>query len=264
MLGFQAGWQEGLGSINAYPKLLDLTAANAVKSDGLSLTAAFKEAMGYQVRPTGSGVGVAAAFGADPQANWGPALKRWVQTRFGVATDDGILSVLQEVIPIMASYGRQRALSDPNWKLPATAANFGSVSAQLDQLYMAATGDMGGCGGGGYQQAALPVAGSLAARIGGILGGGAAAGAGMAAGEAMMTGPGSLEGVEVRRGTFQVMGPDGRPRWYRHQGRPILWSGDLAAVRRVERVAKRAARVAGYVTRRRGSGHTHRHTHRRR
>lgn len=51
----------------------------------------------------------------------------------------------------------------------------------------------------------------------------------------------------------QVTGPDGKPYWFGYRGRPVLWSGDLAAARRVDRVAKRVAKDMGYVIRRRSS-----------
>lgn len=41
-----------------------------------------------------------------------------------------------------------------------------------------------------------------------------------------------------------VRGPDDRLYWFGYLGRPVLWSGDLAAARRVHRVARRAGRPA--------------------
>ena len=45
-----------------------------------------------------------------------------------------------------------------------------------------------------------------------------------------------------------VTGPDGRLYWFGYLGKPVLWGGDLSAARRVQRVARRAAR--GTVRRR--------------
>jgi len=45
---------------------------------------------------------------------------------------------------------------------------------------------------------------------------------------------------------FAVEGPNGQLRWFRSAGKPILWSGDLGACKRVNRVAARArARMGG-------------------
>lgn len=41
---------------------------------------------------------------------------------------------------------------------------------------------------------------------------------------------------------MQLNPQTGQPAYWRHVGRPILFSGDLAACRRVERVARRAKR----------------------
>lgn len=44
---------------------------------------------------------------------------------------------------------------------------------------------------------------------------------------------------------FATQDAGGRLKWYRSAGRPILWSGDLAAARRVSKVAARASRGRG-------------------
>jgi hypothetical protein len=51
----------------------------------------------------------------------------------------------------------------------------------------------------------------------------------------------STGAVSVRaRSTLLFMNPvTGNPVWYRNMGRPILWSGDIAARRRVNRIAAR-------------------------
>lgn len=65
--------------------------------------------------------------------------------------------------------------------------------------------------------------------------------------------PGDLFGAASERvrplSKVPVTGPDGRLYWFGYLGRPVLFSGDLAAARRVGRVARRAARFS----RRRGS-----------
>ena len=96
-------------------------------------------------------------------------------------------------------------------------------------------------------------------------GGGAALGAGLGAGAAMLTAPSggggggamilrpgdSVDSLYATRATsaapsfFATQAADGRLRWYRSAGRPILWSGDLAAARRVSKVAARASRGRG-------------------
>jgi hypothetical protein len=47
----------------------------------------------------------------------------------------------------------------------------------------------------------------------------------------------------ARPQTFVVPNPvTGRPTWFKPAGRPILWSGDLTACKRVSRIARRARR----------------------
>lgn len=47
--------------------------------------------------------------------------------------------------------------------------------------------------------------------------------------------------------TFVVPNPvTGRPTWFRPAGRPLIWSADLVAVRRVRKLAARAHRVTGH------------------
>jgi len=52
---------------------------------------------------------------------------------------------------------------------------------------------------------------------------------------------------------FVAVNPvSGRPVWFGPLGMPLLWSGDLRAVRRVRKIAGRAARFSGTRRRRRG------------
>lgn len=80
------------------------------------------------------------------------------------------------------------------------------------------------------------------------------AGAGIGAGlEALFGGNGGCPsspftagGSTMRASTFVVPHPEtGRPTWFRPAGRPILWSSDLSACRRVRKVAGRARRRVG-------------------
>jgi len=96
---------------------------------------------------------------------------------------------------------------------------------------------------------------------GGAVGAGAGALANLAAappmlpaggGGAMILRPGdSVDALYAQRmasaapSFFATQDASGRLKWYRAAGRPILWSGDLAAARRVNRVASRAARRLG-------------------
>jgi len=81
-------------------------------------------------------------------------------------------------------------------------------------------------------RAAAPyVVGAGAGLLGGLLGNGNG-------GELFGT---SAERVRPMR-NVPVKGPDDRLYWFGYLGRPVLWSGDLAAARRVQRVARRAGR----------------------
>ncbi len=55
---------------------------------------------------------------------------------------------------------------------------------------------------------------------------------------------------------FGTISPPGRITFFRSAGRPVLWSGDLAAMKRVKRVARKLPRAArGHHHHRRYSRH---------
>lgn len=103
-----------------------------------------------------------------------------------------------------------------------------------------------GGGGGGFQTAGFPaLAGGLVKQLPGIVGGFL----GGAAIDAALTGGGG--GTPMFRPTmagaraqfFRAQNPaTGQDTWFRPAGRPLLWSGDLTACKRVNKVARRAAR----------------------
>lgn len=100
---------------------------------------------------------------------------------------------------------------------------------------------------GGAEQAAFPFAaagGALLRQLPGVAGG-------LLAGEALeaISGPGggtpmfklTMAGARPQR--FRTVHPTtGQDVWFLPAGRPILWSGDFTACKRVKRVARRAAR----------------------
>ena len=50
----------------------------------------------------------------------------------------------------------------------------------------------------------------------------------------------------ARAKTFLAANPvTGKPTWFKPAGQPILWSGDLSACKRVNKVARRASRSRG-------------------
>jgi len=97
-----------------------------------------------------------------------------------------------------------------------------------------------------FQPASLPgIGGAIARQIPGIIGG-AAAGLGL---EAFVGGNGA--GTPMFRPTmagaraqfFRIPNPaSGQDTWFRPAGKPLLWSGDLTACKRVKKVARKAAR----------------------
>jgi len=101
-------------------------------------------------------------------------------------------------------------------------------------------------GGGGFQQAGFASAlGPLARQLPGIIGGFA----GGAALEGLLDGGGGgtpmfRAGMTGARAQFfRTQNPaTGQDTWFRPAGRPILWSGDLTACKRVNKVARRARR----------------------
>ena len=67
---------------------------------------------------------------------------------------------------------------------------------------------------------------------------------------ASLSSPFAMAAPGLRAQTFVLPNPTtGRPTWFRPAGRPILWSSDLSACGRVNRIAARARRARG---RRRG------------
>lgn len=96
-------------------------------------------------------------------------------------------------------------------------------------------------GGGGFQQAGL--ASSLLRQLPGLAGG-LAAGAGI---DALTAGGGTplfrLTTQGARAQFFRTQNPaTGQDTWFRPAGRPLLWSGDLTACKRVKKIARRASR----------------------
>ena len=108
---------------------------------------------------------------------------------------------------------------------------------------------------------ALP-GGALIAPLLGQLGRGALAGAGIGAGMSLFGGGGeesalaelpfggrifrpTAAGIRARS-LVEVVNPiTGKKSWYRNVGRPILFSGDLRACKRVRKIAGRARRARG-------------------
>jgi hypothetical protein len=98
--------------------------------------------------------------------------------------------------------------------------------------------------------AALQVLKQLLGGTAGAAAGGAAAGAAVE----LFTGGGGMSGALFRQGAttvrparlVMVAHPEtGEPVFFRPAGRPILWSSDLAASRRVARIAARVSRARG-------------------
>ena len=56
----------------------------------------------------------------------------------------------------------------------------------------------------------------------------------------------SCQGASARAQPFVAANPmTGKLTWFKPAGRPILWSGDLSAAKRVRKVAARARRSSG-------------------
>jgi len=99
-----------------------------------------------------------------------------------------------------------------------------------------------------FQTTAFPaigaIGGALARQIPGFLGG-------LAAGEISGAVAGGGPGTPMFRATmagaraqfFRTQNPaTGQDTWFRPAGRPLLWSGDLTACKRVNKIARRAKR----------------------
>jgi len=105
---------------------------------------------------------------------------------------------------------------------------------------------LGGALGGGVQQASLGgIAGGLLRQLPGALGGlavGAGIDAALSSGGAMT--PMFRQGMAGARAQFfRTTNPiSGQDTWFRPAGRPLLWSGDLTACKRVNKIARRAKR----------------------
>lgn len=101
-------------------------------------------------------------------------------------------------------------------------------------------------GGFGFVAPAMGTAGRV---IGGIAAGAAGAGIAdwlMGNGGACPTSPFASGGGAPRAQTFVAANPaTGKATWFKPAGRPLLWSGDLSAARRVRKIAGRARRRVG-------------------
>jgi len=75
----------------------------------------------------------------------------------------------------------------------------------------------------------------------------------LGSGDPMSTGTWTQGGAGYRQlQTLVIPSPDGKLGFWKAAGRPILFAGDLAACKRVNRVASRASRAIGRRSRRGG------------
>lgn len=126
----------------------------------------------------------------------------------------------------------------PTMTFPTTRGTSFAAPSFLPALF--------GGGGGGFQTAGFPAAaGAIARQLPGIVGGflgGAAIDAALTGGNGgtPMFRP-TMAGARAQ--FFRTANPvTGQDTWFRPAGRPLLWSGDLNACKRVNKVARRAAR----------------------
>ena len=155
---------------------------------------------------------------------------------YGSYTSQKIAEAQAKAARTLSGYsnGYSPALYSPEPEV--TAAGIPPAALQAIQRFLSQGGAAAlGAGAGGLAATLLP---SPAPMVGG--------------GGAMILRPGdSVDSLYAQRTAsaapsfFATQDASGRLKWYRSAGRPILWSGDLAAARRVSRVAARASRGRG-------------------
>lgn len=210
---------------------------------------------GSSVPPgTGSGVGAQGTFLDDPLGNTlllATYIMRWIQERKALrqrpaAPASYSFNFGGDSLPYFSSPSYGVGGGDP------FSASLGSglagLGAGIGSIIGALRGPATMPGGMSF----LPTAGTLGS-IGRVLGGlgVGAAGAGIAdwlmGNNGCSSSPfttGNTNGV--RATAFMAAHPvTGKPVWFRPAGRPLLWSGDLSAARRVRRIAGRARRRLG-------------------
>ena len=196
------------------------------------------------------------------------ALNQWASSRFDLASlGQTAVDVLNQALPVVAQYYLNERLIDQQAKLGALQANptEDQIKAWMKQLDAAYVKALQTCGRQPLN--AQPAMAEIPPhdQIGGL--------AGQIAGGAMRGALGALapynnqqldefftercgDGRARPTRRVQVQGPAGKLWMFGYLqssgrssadilGEPILFSGDLAAVRRVERIGKRAARALG-------------------
>lgn len=194
------------------------------------------------------------------------AWNQWASSRFDLGSlGQTAVDVLNQALPVLAQYYLNERLIDQQAKLGGLAANptedqIKAFMKQIDAAYVKALQQCGNLRGA---QVFLPEATPGMAeiptheQIGGLVGGAVGAyqrsrGLGPVApyntgqlDEFFRKGCGDGNYRPVQR--VVVQGPAGKMWPFAYLGQPLLYAGDLAAVRRVERVGKRAASALGKV-----------------
>lgn len=172
-------------------------------------------------------------------------------------------------MPAMMAMGGGAATQGSAEQAAFAAACNADPTGQCQAAIAAALSGMGGgmtpgmLNGGDLSEAELLAAGVPAQLVMALRGGGQAAlnvlrqfipglavgAVGAAAGSALTTSLQSSSGARFPRALF-IPDPRGGVREYKYRGRPVLYSGDIAAARRVVKIAKRARSARGGVRRR--------------
>lgn len=196
---------------------------------------------------------------ANVPASMATAWNQWASSRFDLGgLGQTAVDVLNQALPVLAQYYLNERLIDQQAKLAGLAANptEDQLKAWMKQVDAAYVQALQRCGQGNYQQAQ----GAMAEippheQIGGLAGqlaGGAVRGALGALApynnqqlDEFFTERCGRDGQYRPARRVMVQGPAGKNWMFGYLGEPILYSGDLAAVRRANNVGKRVARILG-------------------
>lgn len=204
--------------------------------------------------PSGTGSGVPApqpGTPSDPLANalalaaW---LMDWIQRRRWIQALERYTRAVQQPLGGDMPYFVQPSIGYGGTAGADFFGGLGNLAAGVGSIISAIRGPSAMPGGMGFL--APTTIGTLGRTLGGVAAG--AAGAGiidwmMGNGGACPTSPFAQPSAGgVRATTFVAAHPvTGKAVWFRPAGRPILWSSDLSACRRVKRIAGRARRRLG-------------------
>ena len=165
-------------------------------------------------------------------------LVRWLVETFRKPKLPGVAGLEVVEVPYLLSNAFSMPGGGGSFGGESLGVGLAGLGAGIGSIISAIRGPSAMPGGASFLPTIARGAGAIATGVGlaQLFGGGGAC----------PTDPFASGGSSVRAQTFVAAHPEtGRAVWFKPAGRPILWSGDLSACRRVRKVAGRARRRVG-------------------